>query len=387
MPSSTSHSSSHKNQLVKALSSSSHKHSSKDSNKSNTKLIKAPEPDIYHRENKSLWKDVKKTQGNPSTLILAVVAPEQRKPMKKIIDEKIKKKKIRSSVIVTTQEQLQEHLHSSTAVVVKKPFTTLHLFVSSTVAHLTYHIGKFVDQVFVKPCRPEGRQDALQIGTDSTYCDFQSYAWDWRSSDIQLKQLMHHEGCMFDTRTIRDEAFKLLNQPRMHPDLSDDAKTNIIHQFEALGNERVSPSTREDSSTSANGTDTWFQKWKTLLATVIAAGAGGAGMAGGFWMSAGGIMVKGPWGLSVAAGYATVACGGTAIIAGAGSAIVGFGAVYFIPWDRVWKIFRAKLWNIWDMIWETLVWIKDKLVQLARTVMSNVSWFIQEAPMSSRLSM
>lgn len=52
--------------------------------------------------------DVKHTQGNASTLILAVVAPDQRKPTKRHIDDKVKHKEIRKfrPIILTSQVNL-----------------------------------------------------------------------------------------------------------------------------------------------------------------------------------------------------------------------------------------------------------------------------------------
>ncbi|KAF5679868.1 hypothetical protein FDENT_8582 [Fusarium denticulatum] len=111
------------------------------------------------------------------------------------------------------------------------------------------------------------------------------------------------------------------------------------------------------------------------------------GLTSGFWMSAGGIAVKGPFGLSMAAGYATAGGFGAVGAAGVGSAVAACGMVYFIPWDRVWDILRAKLWQIWDKIWEVLVWIKDKLAELASTVLTKVSLVVQGAPKPARLSM
>ncbi|EXL98318.1 hypothetical protein ACKRZS_011837 [Fusarium odoratissimum] len=393
MPSSSSRSSTHRGKHGKSSSSSSssHKRSSKATSKPSNSVVKASEQDIYHQENAFLWQDVKSTEGNPSALVLALVAPEQRKAMKKLIDDKVKKKKIRSSVIVTTQDQLQEHLGSAmtNSIASKKAFKTLHLLVSSTVAQLTYNIEGFVDQVFIRPCGAGGRPDALRIGSSSTYCGFKTYAWDARPYHLQQsnKELTHLEGCNFDISDCSQEAIRLLQQPREAGDLSHDEKYNVMQKFQELRDTEVSENARDPSNSCADGTETWFQKWKGLLATVMAAGAGAAGMASGFWMSAGGVMVKGPYGLYLAAGYATVGGFGAVGAAGTGSAVAAYGMVYFIPWDRVWDLLREKLWQIWDKIWEVLVWIKDKLAELASTVLTKVSLLVQGAPKPARLSM
>ncbi|EMT71924.1 hypothetical protein FOC4_g10003767 [Fusarium odoratissimum] len=365
MPSSSSRSSTHRGKHGKSSSSSSssHKRSSKATSKPSNSVVKASEQDIYHQENAFLWQDVKSTEGNPSALVLALVAPEQRKAMKKLIDDKVKKKKIRSSVIVTTQDQLQEHLGSAmtNSIASKKAFKTLHLLVSSTVAQLTYNIEGFVDQVFIRPCGAGGRPDALRIGSSSTYCGFKTYAWDARPYHLQQsnKELTHLEGCNFDISDCSQEAIRLLQQPREAGDLSHDEKYNVMQKFQELRDTEVSENARDPSNSCADGTETWFQKWKGLLATVMAAGAGAAGMGSGF----------------------------KALTDSIWPPVAAYGMVYFIPWDRVWDLLREKLWQIWDKIWEVLVWIKDKLAELASTVLTKVSLLVQGAPKPARLSM
>ncbi|KAF5989465.1 hypothetical protein FBULB1_893 [Fusarium bulbicola] len=393
MPSNSPHSSAHRGKHGKSSSSSSSspKHSSKSASKHSNSLVKASEQDIYHQENTSLWQDVKATEGNSSTLVLALVAPEQRKAMRKLIDAKAKKKKIRSSVVVTTQDQLQEHLGNAmtNSIVAKKALKTLHLLVSSTVAELTYNIEGFVDKVFIRPCGAGGRPDALRIGTSSTYCGFKAFKWDARPSQLQQsnKELTHLEGCNFDLSDCPQEDLQFLQQPRESPDLSRVDKHNVMQRVQELRDIEVSENARNSSSSCADGTEAWFQKWKSFLATVMAAGAGAAGMTSGFWMSAGGIAIKGPCGLYMAAGYATVGGFGAIGAAGVGSAVAAYGMVYFIPWDRVWDLLRAKLWQIWDKIWDVLVWIKDKLAELASTLLTKVSLVVQGAPKPARLSM
>ncbi|PNP73542.1 hypothetical protein FNYG_13136 [Fusarium nygamai] len=397
MPSNSSRSSTHRGKHGKSSSSSSssssHKHSSKSPSKPSNSVVKASEQHIYHQENTSLWQDVKATEGNPSTLVLALVAPEQRKAMRKLIDDKIKKKKIRSSVVVTTQDQLQEHLESAMTnnIVAKKAFKTLHLLVSSTVAELTYNIEGFVDKVFIRPCGAGGRPDALRIGSSSTYCGFKTFMWDARPSQLQQsnKELTHLVGCSFDLSDCSREDLHFLQQPRESPSLSHEDKYSTMQRVQEMRDIEVSEKAGNPSSSCADGTEIWFQKWKSFLATAIAAGAGAgaAGMTSGFWMSAGGISVKGPFGLSMAAGYATAGGFGAVGAAGVGSAVAAYGMVYFIPWDRVWNILRAKLWEIWDKIWGVLLWIKDKLAELASTVLTKVSLVVQGAPKPARLSM
>ncbi|VTT60285.1 unnamed protein product [Fusarium fujikuroi] len=415
---SSTHRGKHGKSSSSSSSSSSHKRSSKSASKPSNSVVKAVEQEIYHQENTSLWEDVKVTEGNPSTLVLALVAPEQHKAMRKLIDDKMKKMKIHSSlshlerwlcldnydimndisdwtsgssVVVTTQDQLQDHLGSAmtNSVAAKKAFKTLYLLVSSTVAELTYNIEGFVDKVFIRPCGAGGRPDALRIGSSSTYCGVKTFNWDARPSQLQQsnKELTHLNGCNFDLSDCSQEDLQILQQPRESPDLSPEDKYNTMQRVQEMRDIEVSEKARNSSSSCADGTEAWFQKWKSFLATVMAAGAGAAGMTSGFWMSAGGISVKGPFGLYMAAGYATVGGFGAVGAAGVGSAVAAYGMVYFIPWDRVWDLLRAKLWQIWDKIWEVLVWIKDKLAELASTVLTKVSLVVRGAPKPARLSM
>ncbi|CAH0028799.1 unnamed protein product [Clonostachys rhizophaga] len=373
MPSGASRSSTRRHHAARASKSSSGKHVSKTSHDSDIKLASTLPEDQYNSENKSLWQDVKATQGNPRTLIMTVVAPEQKKSMKDLIDKK--QKRIESSVVVSTESQFQKHLSSAIKAnnTGKGTFKSLYLLVSSTVAQLTYHIDGFVDQVFVKPCGSAGRPDALYIGSSSTFCGFKAFAWDARTGDeLVKKQLTHHEGCIYDLRGAEEEARALVRQPRMTVDFTSKEQANFQQQFEEVTRTRVSPSPGESPTPCSNGTDTWFEKWKSLLATIIAAGAGVAGIAGGFWISAGGIMIKGPCGFSLAAGYITVAGCGAAAAAGVASTMLAYGAVYFIPWDKVWQFVRRQLSRIWDKILEAVMWIKDKLAQLASSIKSKI---------------
>ncbi|UZP36847.1 hypothetical protein NXS19_004663 [Fusarium pseudograminearum] len=112
----SSHSSSHNKQLVIAASSSSSssKHQSKSPSEPGSKSVaRQAEPDIYQSQNNDLWKDVKHTQGNKNTLILAVVAPGQRKPMKRLIDDKVKHKKIREFRPITFSRQVNLFLRKT----------------------------------------------------------------------------------------------------------------------------------------------------------------------------------------------------------------------------------------------------------------------------------
>lgn len=58
-----------------------------------------------------------------------------------------------------------------------------------------------------------GQRNALRIGSNSTYCDFRTYAWDNRPTHLleSGRSIYHKEGCYWDLSDCRDEANKLLN--------------------------------------------------------------------------------------------------------------------------------------------------------------------------------
>lgn len=59
--------------------------------------VRGPAPDdVFHEENKAVWKEVKDRNGNESTLIFAIVSSDQKKPMRKLMDEKKKGGKLRT---------------------------------------------------------------------------------------------------------------------------------------------------------------------------------------------------------------------------------------------------------------------------------------------------
>ncbi|UZP36846.1 hypothetical protein NXS19_004662 [Fusarium pseudograminearum] len=75
--------------------------------------------------------------------------------------------------------------------------------------------------------------------------------------------------------------------------------------------------------------------WKRLLATVIEAGANasGAGIISGMWMGSEGIIIKGPFGLYIAAGYACYDIeGSTGVACGlsVGTSMVAYDQVFLI---------------------------------------------------------
>ncbi|KAJ3531042.1 hypothetical protein NM208_g9056 [Fusarium decemcellulare] len=105
---------------------------------------------------------------------------------------------------------------------------------------MTYNVEGVVTRVFITPCGSNGRPDALRIGSSSTYCGVKSHAWDQRTDPKQLKkQLVHNPGCVFDLSDDLNEAKRLLGNPVMSPDLSEEEKDDIRRQFDGFHNDLI----------------------------------------------------------------------------------------------------------------------------------------------------
>ncbi|KAJ4178280.1 hypothetical protein NW755_013292 [Fusarium falciforme] len=333
--------------------------------------VRGPAPDdVYHEENKAVWKEVKDRNGNESTLIFAIVSSDQKKPMRKLMDEKKKGGKLQSTVVVTTQSHLQDVMDA----IVGTRFKTLYLLVSSTVDYLTYNIAGVFKTVYVAPCGLRSQHDALYIGGSSTFAGVRTYEWDRRTdSKLLKKRITYAEGCVIDIQDNLEDAKRVLNEPIVQPNLSEAEKAEIKRQFDGFREDvidgsrgaAVSSDTESNSAPGAYETETWFQRWKGLLATIVGAGAGAFTVFGSFWVSAGGVCIKGPFGMSMAAGYFTAAGVGGACAAGGVVGIAAYGAVYFVPWDRFWTSLKNCLWEIWEYIRDTFLWIWNKLKGLA----------------------
>ncbi|KAH6886848.1 hypothetical protein B0T10DRAFT_607710 [Thelonectria olida] len=334
--------------------------------------------DAYHDENKSVWRAVKAKNGNRHTAIVAIVKAEQKKELEKMIKEKKRKGKIQSTIVIATARQLQEKIDST----LDANCTSLYLFVSSTVNSITYDIGKVIKDVYVAPCQPASRPDVLRIGSASKYCNVKAYAWEHRPTSIRRGgyQITYAEGCHFDISDDLEDARRLLNQPITSCDMQDDELAKIKSQFLSIQEEMASGPVSSDGSVSsylgADQTGNWFEKWKGLLAMIIAAGTGTYRIGGAItavWVSGGGVYIKGPLGLSIAAGYFNVAAFAGAVGAGGMMAIAAWGAVYFVPWDRLWNLVREKLSQIWEVIRDVAAWIWEKMKALASTFVSEAS--------------
>jgi hypothetical protein len=118
----------------------------------------------------------------------------------------------------------------------------------------------------------------------------------------------------------------------------------------------------------------WFQKFKGIIALIVGGAAGVAGGCGGFWWAgAGGIFVKGPWGMYLAAGYFNMAAAG-GIAIGAGGAALATGAMaYFVPWDRVFEYLGHTMKWIWARICDGFQWIWKKVMEFASEVVTRAS--------------
>lgn len=362
----------------------------------------------YLDENKYVWRAIKAKNGNRHTAIVAIVKVEQKKQLEKLIKEKKKKGKIRmypithdilfiyhiltlsnpeSTIVIATGKTLQEKLDSSL-----DDCTSLYLLVSSTVNYITYDIGKTIKDVHVAPCQPADGPDALRIGSASKYCNVKAYAWEHRPSNIRRGgyQITYAEGCHFDISDDLEVARRLLTHPITAYGMGDNELADIKSQFasiqEEMTSERVSSGVLLTPYIGADQTDNWFNRWNGLLATIIGAGTGAYGIGGTVWISGGGVYIKGPLGLSIAAGYFNMAAFAGALGTGGIMAIAAWGGVYFVPWDRLWILVREKLSQIWDIICDVATWIWEKMKGLASNFVSRASLDVTNQAMAVRFS-
>ncbi|KAJ4238404.1 hypothetical protein NW757_013104 [Fusarium falciforme] len=158
--------------------------------------VRGPIPDdVYHEENKAVWKEVKDTKGNESTLIFAIVSSDQKKPMQ-------------STVVVTTQNHFQGMMNAT----VDTRYKTLYLLVSSTVDRLT----------------------------SSTFAGLKTYEWDRRAdSKLLKKRITYAEGCVIDIQDNLEDAKRVLNEPIVQPNLLEAKKAEIKRQFDGLREDMI----------------------------------------------------------------------------------------------------------------------------------------------------
>ncbi|KIW93592.1 uncharacterized protein Z519_06197 [Cladophialophora bantiana CBS 173.52] len=337
------------------------------------------------KEVKSVWEIVKSRNGNPQTMILAVVKQEHEKPLLKLAKQ-ANTKPPGSMIVIATPESLQGKLDYYA----NKGFRILHLLVSSFVKSITYSISKAVKDVSVACCGTlfTGRPDMLSIGSSSTYCDVKTWAWD-RRPEGELRtggyNITHGEGCHFDLSGNVDEVRRLYTEPPMMSTMTDEDMEAIKVRFGDFQHESMSGPPRSNTGGSrpvssdsvlpsptpgTDETENWFNKWRSLLAVILGAGAGVVGGIGAIWCGAGGVFIKGPFGLFLAAGYFNCAAIGGACMAGGVTAIAAAAVVYFVPWEKVFAYVKQTLWKIWDYICEVVTWIWEKIKGMASTVVS-----------------
>lgn len=294
--------------------------------------------------------------------------------------------------MVTTPGHLQRKIDAY----VTPNYRKLYLLASTTVCAITYHISDVVKDVSVYPCGGglTGQPDMLSIRGDSTYCGIRAYQWDQlpQTALPRARQITYGKGCSIDMQNYQDEAMEFIrSQPSTASTMSAEQIAGVREQFQRLQDELAAgPPAGQRSNAGpvsagvaaaasptaaashADGTESWFQRWKLLVAGLVGAGAAG-GVGGGFmWFSAGGIFVKGPLGLSLSAGYFSVAAGGGVCLAASGAGIAAGALFYFVPWGRVFDYVKGKLWQIWEYICDIVARIWQKIKSLASAAMSKV---------------
>ncbi|RFU26659.1 hypothetical protein B7463_g9682, partial [Scytalidium lignicola] len=321
----------------------------------------------------AVLKDVIALHGNPRALIMTVVTPEEEEEVKRLFKDSRKLTRSPSRIVVTTPERLQDDVNeiesearsevesdveseseSDVEPEDKTKYSTFHLLASPTVEYA----------------------NILRIGSKSTFCGWNYPRWCMRPNAINNYKLDYSSGCAVDTTDGPEEGMRVLSHSRAEFSTSEENMDEIkekcheltkcmLKESEAATNRDTPKSLAEVSSPTPtpDKTETWFEKWKGLLAVIIGGGAGCAAGGGFMHFSAAGITIKGPFGLSMAAGYANCTLGGACAV-GVGTAVVAGLLVYFIPWDQVFDFIRRQLSKIWNHVRDTITWIWKRLTAL-----------------------
>ena len=225
----------------------------------------------------------------------------------------------------------------------------------------------------------------LRIAGNSSYCNVGALTWESRRTELGNCKLSY-EGCYIDARDALAEATTLCAEmkpiPRGSEDLADEAIvsgfTDLQDTINGGGWKGASarPWVSQEKGPSfapmnANGEETWWTKWKGLVAMVIGAGAGG--LCGFMWYSAGGVYIQGPFGFKLAMGYVNFAAAGAAGMTGVACGIATGAAIYLIPWDKVFNYIMRKLWSIWDKICEVVSWVWEKIKEWRKALLSMIT--------------
>ncbi|KAK8145619.1 hypothetical protein G3M48_004208 [Beauveria asiatica] len=276
----------------------------------------APDSQVIEREIRNVWHSVKAADNNrgKNNAIIAVVPETQIKTMQ----DKIKKrgKDLSSKVLVGSEKNLQqliEEVVNSIAEPSKGKAKSLRqgevmdIIVSYAIDMVTYRIPATVKTVKVDACQGSPPAYKLNIGLKSTYCEVYTFNWFHQGNKLLDKRSLEHSPkCFFDCNENMDQVRALLSPPT-HP-------IPVPTAIEVAG-------VVGSSSPQTDGAETWFNKWNTVLATVIGIGSGIAGVFATGWVTAAGVYIKGPCGLAISAGYFHGAVVSGAVLTGVGTGI------------------------------------------------------------------
>lgn len=303
-----------------------------------------------------------------------------------------------SKVLVASEKNLQqliEEVVNSIAEPSKgKPKNSqkgkvMDIIVSYAIDRVTYRIPATITAVKVDACQGSPPAYKLNIGLKSTYCGVNTFAWFHQGNKLLDKRSLEHSPkCFFDCNEDMAQVTGLLSQPTdpiLVPtavevagmkDMFVDFTKECMEQESKKTSDahKVSPRVVDSSIPQTDGTETWFEKWKAVLATVIGIGSGIAG-AGAFatgWVTAAGVYISGPYGLTISAGYFHGAVVSGATLTGIGTGFAVANMIYLVPWGRVFEMLRQKLASIWGYIREALSWLWDKMKELASTVIQEI---------------
>lgn len=264
----------------------------------------------------------------------------------------------------------------------------LSILVSYSIARIGYNVPKVFKSFAIDVFKGSPSSYRLCISFDSTYSDAYTAAWTaQRRSLLDRQKFSQSACCYYNPAENLDLAQRMLTPVQDEPDCSAEDMEKMeftikdFVQTVAVGNNSAgNPVPQVSAATaaapapqpSADGSESWFQKWKGVIATVIGLGAGVGGAMATVKITAAGLYVSGPLGLSIAAGFVHGSMFAGAAAFGTGVGLGAAAMVYFIPWDVFFAYLKQKLWRIWESVVEAVKWVLNKMRELASTFVQQV---------------
>ncbi|KAK1467092.1 hypothetical protein CMEL01_11085 [Colletotrichum melonis] len=256
----------------------------------------------------------------------------------------------------------------------------LRIVVSSAIESIFYQIDSFIKNVYIKVCGTirSNTRYKLRIDEKSTYCSHPSDSWLYSElSAAGTHELTHFNGIYFPHRE-RDynQETEALDWDRegMWPEFKAEDKEEILKKLRKvkIAYEQTSssvapdaqPNSPADTRRAGNGPGFFKALLSAVVGIVSALGAAG----GVVWLNTSGVLINGPLGFRLAAGYASAGVAGGACAAGMGVGAGAGAAIYLIPWDLLWRIIKPLFARFWGCVCDFFAWLWEKIKALP-------SWF------------